>query len=161
MATLSGSVINISAGVRGFDTATTLTSTSAVSLKNNGYSFALRYVSRSTPEPSGDLSSGEANKILDAGLGLMIVQHVAAAGWKPSASLGTQYGTNCATNCTSVGIPKSVSVWCDLEGVDTSVDAQDIIDYCNNWWNAVFMLVMKKPASMSDPVVDYGFGSDD
>lgn len=133
MATLSGTVSKLSSGIKGADTDTKLTTISAQNLKNEGYTFAIRYVSRSTPEPNRDLTKNEADIILNAGLALMVVQHVRTSGWSPSASLGSSDGTACVTNCQSIGLPTGISVWCDLEGVSTSADAQSIIDYCNSW----------------------------
>jgi hypothetical protein len=62
---------------------------------SRGYRFCIRYISR-TPESrqhheengTPDLSEDEAQDILNAGLALMTVQHVAATGWVPTMSLG-------------------------------------------------------------------------
>lgn len=137
MAALSGTASKLSSGARGADTDTKLTAASAAGLKNAGYAFAIRYVSRSTPEPGGDLTNREAAIILNAGLALMAVQHVRVSGWYPSASLGSSDGAACAANCRSIGLPAGVSVWCDLEGVSTSAGTQSVVDYCNSWERAV------------------------
>jgi hypothetical protein len=44
----------------------------------------LRKVSRQNVQPVRDLSGAEANVILDAGLALMPVQHLAPENWSPS-----------------------------------------------------------------------------
>ncbi|BBL71702.1 hypothetical protein MoryE10_23080 [Methylogaea oryzae] len=72
-----------------------------------------------------------------AGLALMAVQHVAPAGWTPSAALGTSNGVNAAANAKSVGFPSSVNVWLDLEGVNNAASSADVIAYCNAWYAAV------------------------
>jgi hypothetical protein len=66
----------------------------------------------------------------------MAVQHVRDPGWRPTSSLGEQDGTNAANNALAVGFPPGVNVWCDLEGVNSSSTAQDVIDYCNSWYDA-------------------------
>ncbi len=51
--------------------------------------------------------------------------------------MGQQDGTNTANNALAVGFPQGVNVWCDLEGVNSSSTAQDVIDYCTSWYDAV------------------------
>jgi len=36
-----------------------------------------------------------------------------------------------------VGFPAGVSVWCDLEGVSRTSEEQDVIDYCEAWYEAL------------------------
>lgn len=67
----------------------------------------------------------------------MAVQHVPAAGWSPSAALGQSYGNNAANNANAVGFPPGVNIWCDLEGVNQTTPAQEVIDYCAAWFAAV------------------------
>jgi hypothetical protein len=67
----------------------------------------------------------------------MPVQHVRKPGWSPTAALGQQDGQNAATNALDIGFPAGVNVWCDLEGVGKAVVPQDVIDYCEAWFNAV------------------------
>ncbi len=134
---LPGSVQAAPPGLRGFDCNTILTAETAERFYGDGYRFCVRYVSRQDRERSNDLTAGEATDILGAGLALMPVQHVSASGWMPGQSLGTTYGTDAAANAKSVGFPPGVNVWCDLEGVSSDATAQDVIDYCNAWYDAV------------------------
>ncbi len=134
---LPGKVQSAAPGLLGFDANTVISSATAQKFVGDGYKFCVRYLSRSTPEPKGDLTSGEANDILAAGLALMAVQHVAPAGWTPSAALGTSNGVNAAANAKSVGFPSSVNVWLDLEGVNNAASSADVIAYCNAWYAAV------------------------
>jgi len=123
--------------VLGFDTDTALDKSSAASLYQAGYRFCLRYLSLQSPEAEGDLSRSEAQAILDAGLALMAVQHVDAAGWTPSTSLGQAHGEAAAANALEVGLPIGVNVWLDLEGVAEGCSANDVIDYCQAWYSEV------------------------
>ena len=134
---LPGTVQNAAPGLKGFDTNTIVTSTQANEFKNGGYAFCIRYLSRGAGQSSGDLSYNEAKTILDAGLALSAVQHVLSAGWNPTAALGATYGTNAAANATSIGLPPGMNLWCDLEGVASGTPAQQVIDYCNAWYQAV------------------------
>src|SRR5579864_2068966 len=133
---LSGTVQSGAPGLLGFDSDTIINAQVAQEFYNQGYRFCLRYISRSYESPN-DLTSSEAGTILSSGLALMAVQHVRASGWSPTESLGQQDGTNAAKNATSVGFPAGVNVWCDLEGVQDGAAAQDVIDYCNAWHDAV------------------------
>jgi hypothetical protein len=123
--------------MRGFDTATALTAADATAFAAAGFVFAIRYVSRTTPEAAGDLSAAEAAVILQAGLALMAVQHCEAEGWTPSAQLGTAYGQAAAANAAAAGLPPGVSLWLDLEGVASGTSAQVVVMYCNAWYDVV------------------------
>ena len=134
---LPGTVQPAAPNLKGFDTNTVLTAQKAAAFKQAGYSFCLRYLSRGNGQQSGDLSYTEAKAILDAGLALGAVQHVMSAGWSPTAELGTQYGTNAASNAASIGLPQGMNLWCDLEGIKSGTSAQTVIDYSNAWYEAV------------------------
>lgn len=131
------SVLPAEAGWHGFDTAEKLKPKTARLLSEAGFHFAVRYLSRKEDPPAGDLTADEADLILDAGLALMAVQHVAKAGWAPSAALGERYGRNAVSHARAVGLPDGTSIWLDLEEVDGQASAQDVIAYCNAWFHQV------------------------
>ncbi|MFN6251918.1 MAG: glycoside hydrolase domain-containing protein [Acetobacteraceae bacterium] len=133
----AGTLQTLVPGAMGFDCDSVLTANTAASFKANGFSFAIRYLSRTAPGHGGDLSANEAKAILSAGLGLMAVQHVAPAGWIPSESLGTQYGEAAAANAEAAGLPTGICLWLDLEGVASSVPASATTSYCQAWFKAV------------------------
>lgn len=135
---IEGQLVVAPDNLRGFDANRIITPDQAQRLRQKGYSFACRYVRRTTRHDY-DLTTGEANTLLDAGLGLMLVQHVAPDKWIPTANTGDSYGTTAAVEASSLGVPPGTMIWCDLEGVDrdnrdrTTVPAQQVIDFCNNW----------------------------
>lgn len=133
---ISGKVVSAPPQSQGFDSNTIITPEKAAAFVQSGFSFCVRYVGR-TEMSSSDLTTQEANDILDAGLALMVVQHVSAWGWSPSPTLGTEYGTNAGKFANQIGIPPGVNLWCDLEGVAAGTSAQTVIAYCNNWYEAV------------------------
>src|SRR4051794_5931162 len=102
------------AGMLGFDTNTKLTATTAKALREAGFRFAIRYLSRKANPSAKDLSAAELNIILDAGLAVMAVQHVAPSGWTPSDTLGVEYGDNAAAHARSIGLGEKSSVWLRL-----------------------------------------------
>lgn len=123
-------------GSRGFDCNTTVTPMVAGNFAAAGYRFAVRYVRR-VRRHAFDLTSGEILTILEAGLGLMVVQHVANEGWVPTPERGSNYGAVAAAEARSIGVPQGISLWCDLEGVQLETPADDVISYCNNWHREV------------------------
>jgi hypothetical protein len=135
---LPGTVQKAPAGLSGFDINSIVSTTVAQTLKNAGYDFCIRYIPRTANLAAGNLSNTEALHILNAGLALMAVQHVALPGWAPTADLGTAYGGYAATYCKEVvGLPAGINIWLDLEGVAHGTPAQNVIDYCQAWYNEV------------------------
>lgn len=135
--TLPGTVKAAAPGLLGFDANTVISAAVAQQFKQNGYSFCGRYLALGNGQGATDLSNAEAANIINAGLALIAVQHVRYEGWVPSAALGNTYGSNAASNAASVGLPKGMNIWCDLEGVATGTAAQSVIDYCQAWYAAV------------------------
>ena len=78
---LPGLVFPAPPGLHGIDTNTVLDDRHCRAAKARGFSFCLRYVSRGEQELANDLHEAEARIILNAGLALMPVQHVARAVW--------------------------------------------------------------------------------
>jgi len=124
------------AGTRGFDT-NNITTTLAQSFAKAGYEFAVRYIRRDQARPN-DLSASEISALHNAGLAVMPVQHVESEDcWRPTDDKGRQYGLNAVDACRRLNIPTGVSVWLDLEGVATDVDAEQVVRYCNTWFDVV------------------------
>ena len=133
---LPGTVQAAPPGLKGFDANTPLSAGAAQAFRAAGYRFCVRYVGR-TAMADHDLTAAEARTLLDAGLALMVVQHVLPPHWSPSTALGAEYGTNAATFTRQLGVPAGITVWCDLEGVLPGTDTADVIGYCNAWHDAV------------------------
>jgi hypothetical protein len=130
----STSVQHAPAGAPGFDCDTALTASTAQAFAQAGLRFAVRYLSRSTPSAAGDLNLAEAQTIVAAGLGLMAVQHVAPAGWAPTATLGQSQGQAAVANARAAGLPPGMNLWLDLEGVASGTDASNVSDFCDAWY---------------------------
>lgn len=121
----------------GFDVNQPLSKVQAVAFKDAGYSFCIRYVPRTSALAAGNISASEAQEILSAGLGLMIVQHCPLPGWEPSGELGNNYGEYAATCAKAAGMPPRTTIWLDLEEVASGTPSSDTINYCNNWFEEV------------------------
>jgi hypothetical protein len=141
---LSGTVARAPAGLIGFDETAKLNSAQAKTSASKGYKFCVRYVSRNSAGRAAnasngtpDLSAGEAQTILDAGLALMVVQHCPSPGWSPTGALGEEYGQNAATYTADAEIPPGVNVFLDLEGIAPGTAHSNIIAYANQWFAAV------------------------
>ncbi len=133
---LPGEVQGAISSVPGFDCDTTLSANLSRQFFAQGYKFCLRYLSRQQ-KTSQDLTDQEATDILNSGLALMPVQHVRKQAWSPNQGLGQQDGQEAVGNAETVGFPDRVSLWCDLERVNRSTQPQDVIDYCEAWYQAV------------------------
>jgi hypothetical protein len=134
---LIGKVVKADAGLQGFDADTPLSEHNVRDLRNTGFSFCIRYLTRHQKPPSSDLTSSEASLILAGGLALMAVQHVDNAGWFPSTQLGIENGRNAVAHAQMVGLPPGINVWLDLEGVANGTPAAQVIGYCNAWFDEV------------------------
>lgn len=139
-------------GTIGFDCNTPVTPSIAEKFLAHGAKYVIRYVRRSTRH-TYDLTVQELVGLLQAGMGVGVVQHVAAEGWTPTANLGASYGAIAAEESRVIGIPPEVTVWCDLEGVHDQVPRQQVIDYCNAWYSKV-----KEAGYQPGIYVGYGAG---
>jgi hypothetical protein len=137
MATLSGTLAPAPSGAHGFDCTAVLTAASAKAMRQKGFDFCVRYLSRLAPQAGGDLSNAEAKAIIGSGLALMAVQHVSRQNWLPNAALGKQFGQGAVANAQAVGLPDGMILWLDLEGIMDGVAETDVIEYCNVWFAEV------------------------
>ena len=114
---LPGHVFTAPSGVRGFDTSETVAARGAALMYRAGYRFAVRYVRRARRHPS-TLTASESRALLNAGLGLMLVQYVESeSSWTPSAAKGRQNGAVAAAEAENLGFPWGITIWCDVEGI--------------------------------------------
>lgn len=124
---------SLPAGSKGFDCNCPVSLRQAQGFVNHKYKFAMRYIPRLTSHPN-DLTLGELVLLLQAGLAVGPVQHVASeTAWSPTPGLGVQYGQGAVLACQRLGVPTGVTVWCDLEGVLWGTPAPSIISYVNSW----------------------------
>lgn len=133
---LQGQQVLAPDGLKAFDTNSVVTKELAQAMYRQGYRATIRYVRRA-PHHEYDITPSEAARILQSGLALGIVQHVAPENWTPTPELGRRYGVTAAEECASIGLPVGVNVWCDLEGVKLGTPEEQVIQYLNEWWNAV------------------------
>ena len=137
MTQLPGVVRAADSGLLGFDANTIITAAIAADMKTRGYSYCIRYVSRAPKQNSFDLSAAEAQHILGAGLALMVVQHPRAEGFSITPGMGGSDGVFAAYHAFVLGFPPGVNVWCDLEGIAAGTGDNDVVTYCNDWFDAV------------------------
>jgi len=133
------SIGQLTAGVRGVDCNRPLSGSDATAFLAKGFQFAVRYVRR-TQQHAYDLTASETADILSAGMGLMVVQHVAPPGWLPTGDDGALYGNTAARESITAGLRLGSTVWCDLEGVEHGTPAGDVVEFCNEWHDAVAAL---------------------
>lgn len=133
---LPGKIVQVPAGLRGFDCNQRLGPITAAQFRAAGFRYAIRYVGR-RHTADHDISEPEAKDILKMGLGLMLVQHVESPPWTPTGALGTEYGGFAALSAKKIGYHLGAMIWCDLEGVRLRTEPRDVIVFCNNWHQQV------------------------
>lgn len=109
----------------------------AQALHLSGVRFLLRYLSRTTPQHTGDISAAERLGILGAGIAVGYVQHYPGNGWLPSAARGTAYGHAAVANAKQAGAPNGICLWRDWEGLIETATVADCIADMNAWSVAV------------------------
>lgn len=132
-------IVEAPIGVRGgIDTAARLDAKHCALLKSDGVTFVVRYLSLHAPSVL-DLTKGERDAILNAGLGLMVVQHVRFEGWSPTAELGAEDAAAAIHHARELELPNGSVLWCDLEGMNAASTNEDAIAYENAWSRAVLL----------------------
>ena len=131
-------VASLPDGTMGCDVTTPINVISARQYANKGNGFIVRYVGRGDGSRHFvDITQDEAQAIVDAGLALGVVQHPLAEGWSPSALLGQRFGAAAAGLAGAAGLPAGMTIWLDLEGVAPGSQPEDVIAYCNEWYDEV------------------------
>lgn len=129
---LVSEIIPVGPRVLGCDTDTKIDAAAAAAVVAAGLSFVRRYVSLGSAASSGDLDGGEVGVITSTPLAVMSVQHGRSIGW--SEATGRADGQNAARHHLGAGLPKDVSLGCDLEGLFSS--KAQVIDYGGGWFDA-------------------------
>jgi hypothetical protein len=138
MSVIIAKVASLPDGTVGFDITTPLNLISAKQFLNKGYGFVVRYIGRGDGSKTFiDITQEEAQAIVDAGLGLCVVQHPLANGWNPTGAKGQQFGAAAASIAGEAGLPVGTTIWLDLEGVAPATQTQDVINYSNQWYDEV------------------------
>jgi hypothetical protein len=125
--------------MKGIDCNVKLIRETAKIVKDKGYEFVIRYVGR-LKQASFDIDKSEIDVILKAGLKVGIVQHCPGKpGILPSKELGIEYGSNATKFAKEAGYKAGCIIYLDLEDVNADYKnrKQEIIDYCNNWYDEV------------------------
>jgi hypothetical protein len=111
---LNAKVASLPDGTMGFDTTTPLNLISARQFLNKGYGFVVRYIGRGDGSKTfTDITQDEGQAIVDAGLGLCLVQHPLAEGWSPTGVTGKQFGAAAASLAGGAGLLAGSTVWLD------------------------------------------------
>lgn len=139
VAPLPGTVATAEPGLRGVDAYDTISAEAATAMREQGYTFAARYLRHSENTKANHITRTEAEAILGAGLGLLLVQE--GRGWHqtvPTAALGTSDGTLTVQEATALGYPSDAVVFLDVESVVAeAARPEDVIAFATAWHDAV------------------------
>ena len=84
---------------------------------NAGYAGVARYLPLPRNNAGGDISADELRAILDAGLGLLLVQHVRSPPWNPANHSGEEDAQAALQLARDVGYLPGAHIFLDLEGI--------------------------------------------
>jgi hypothetical protein len=116
-----------------FDVDQPLSNAQAAEFVKAGFKACVRYFPLNASDVAGCLTSLELQALLSAGLAVMVVQHVDAFPWSPTASLGTSHGSYAVSYAKAIGYPIGGPIYCDMESPATSATAADCLAYINAW----------------------------
>jgi hypothetical protein len=125
------------AGMLAFDVDQPLSGPQAAEFVLAGYSGCIRYFPLNSSDVPGCLTALELQVLISAGLAVAGVQHVDSPPWSPTAALGSAHGQYAVAHAKTIGYPAGGPIYCDLEEVAAGTTAQQVIDYCTNWYNEI------------------------
>ena len=105
------------------DTAAKLTEVVIAQVAGAGYRGIARYVPLPGNSAKADIDAVELRAILDAGLALLLVQHVRRPGWNPGKCSGENDALAGIKAAREAGYLEGAHIFIDLEGVEGSAVA--------------------------------------
>jgi hypothetical protein len=117
------------------DTATKLMPPVIAQVAANGYAGVVRYVPLPGNKLDPDIDSKELGSILDAGLALLLVQHVRNPKWNPARHPGEIDAAAAIKVANAAGYLPGAHVFLDLEGI--SGNAADTKAFAEAWAAAI------------------------
>jgi Domain of unknown function (DUF1906) len=117
------------------DSSTPLGPSVCAAVKAAGVVGVMRYVPLPGNAASRDITAGELNVIGEAGLELLLVQHVRRPPWLPGKCDGYSDGVVARGSAVNAGYPAGAHIFLDLEGA--MGDAEGVTGYVGDWAKAV------------------------
>jgi Domain of unknown function (DUF1906) len=105
----------------------------------------VRYLPLPANFTGNDASAGELERLTDASLGVMLVQHVRGLRehnylWSPATEDGAKDAEYAVTWAERCEYPMGATIWQDLEGIDSTVGTAQTVFYCQKWADTVIQL---------------------
>jgi hypothetical protein len=125
-------------GSRGIDCPRQLLPSTIQGVLNDGYAFAVRYLSRAAYVNPSDVRGIEADTIRRMGLALGFVQHCPPEKqpWTPSVITSRADGYSAIRQLHAIGVPAGKTVWFDLENVAPN-SSPLLVEDCVNGWSEI------------------------
>jgi hypothetical protein len=110
-----------------------------------GTKGVIRYLPLPGNFTGNDASAGELERLTDATLGVMLIQHVRGLRvnnflWSPATENGAKDAEFAVTWAERCEYPMGGTLYQDLEGIDPTVSAAQTIFYCQKWADTVISL---------------------
>ena len=100
-----------------------------------GYKSVIRYLPLPGVDPKGDIDAAEIDAILNAGLAVLLVQHVRFAGWNPAKFSGKTDALEAIEFAQAAGYLQGAHIYLDLEGISGTSAATK--QFAEDWSAAV------------------------
>ena len=117
------------------DTAAKLDGATIQAVRAANYACLIRYVNLPGVSPQRDIDAAELSAILDAGLALMLVQHVRYPGWDPARASGVTDANAAIETARNARYRRGAHLYVDLEGINGTAAAT--IQFANDWASTV------------------------
>jgi hypothetical protein len=119
------------------DTAGKMTAALIQAVSAAGYTGIARYVPLPGVSAAKDIDAAELNSILEAGLGLLLVQHSRYPNWDPTQASGVKDAQSALQYAKAAGYPTNAHIFLDLEGVRVGTTSADMLAFANDWANTI------------------------
>ncbi len=96
------------------DTSSKMTSSLAGQVQEQGFAGVVRYVPLPGVDPTNDIDASELTLLLNAGLGVYLVQHSRYEGWDPAKVSGQTDATTAIQYAKRAGDDQKAHIFLDL-----------------------------------------------